>query len=42
MNRRSFILTIVATGFFIANATLAPDLGTAQGQNGNGRFESEG
>ena len=30
MNRRSFILTILATGFFIANATLAPDLGTAQ------------
>ena len=30
MKRRSFILTILATGFFIGNAMLAPDLGTAQ------------
>jgi hypothetical protein len=30
MKRRSFIVTILAIGFFIATATLIPDLGNAQ------------
>jgi hypothetical protein len=30
MKRRSLILSILATGFFIAIATLIPDLATAQ------------